>query len=177
MMIPPDIREQVRLRADFACEFCGVRENDAAGLLTIDHFQPKSAGGEDDLENLLYCCMRCNLYKSDYWPAAPDSPVLWNPRLELAAEHFIELDDGILHPLSTTGVFTLQRLRLNRPPLIAYRLNKSRQAEFTRLLEQYQDALRLLDLMQKKLADLAGEQQKLLKEQRDLLKRLLAKPK
>lgn len=177
MMIPPDIREQVRQRADFACEFCGVRENDAAGQLTIDHFQPKSAGGEDSLENLLYCCMRCNLYKSDYWPSTPDSPVLWNPRLEPSTKHFVELDDGMFYPLSTKGAFTLQRLRLNRPPLIAYRLNKSRQAEVTRLLGQYQDALQLLDLMQKKLADLASEQQKLLKEQRDLLKRLLTKSK
>ncbi len=34
------MRELVRQRAHFACEFCGVTETDVGGELTIDHFQP-----------------------------------------------------------------------------------------------------------------------------------------
>ena len=36
------LRNQVRQRAAFACEYCGVNETDTGGLLTIDHFHPKS---------------------------------------------------------------------------------------------------------------------------------------
>jgi 5-methylcytosine-specific restriction endonuclease McrA len=68
MSISSEIREQVRRRANFACEFCGASETDVGGQLTIDHFQPKSKGGNDSLENLLYSCIRCNQYKQDYWP-------------------------------------------------------------------------------------------------------------
>jgi hypothetical protein len=42
MMIKAVVREQVRQRANFACEFCGISEIDAGGELTIDHFQPNS---------------------------------------------------------------------------------------------------------------------------------------
>lgn len=117
MAVEPHIREQVRRRANFACEFCGISETDTGAELTIDHFCPSSKGGDDSLDNLLYSCMRCNQYKLDYWPAHPDEPTLWNPRLEPASAHFVELDDGTLHPLTETGVFTLRCLRLNRPPL------------------------------------------------------------
>jgi HNH endonuclease len=36
--------------------------------LEIDHFQPKSAGGGDELENLIYCCTPCNRHKAMFWP-------------------------------------------------------------------------------------------------------------
>ena len=78
MTITVDIREQVRQRANFACEFCGVTEIDTGGQLTIDHFQPRTQQGSDNLENLVYCCIRCNQYKLDYWPTHANDPVLLN---------------------------------------------------------------------------------------------------
>ena len=71
MTLPPELVEQVRRRANFACEYCGVTETDAGSLLTVDHFQPRSRDGTDDLSNLVYCCPRCNLHKADYWPQKP----------------------------------------------------------------------------------------------------------
>ena len=62
-MISDALRERIRQEADFACEFCGVSEIDVGGELTIDHYQPKTKGGSDQRENLLYSCMRCNQYK------------------------------------------------------------------------------------------------------------------
>jgi 5-methylcytosine-specific restriction endonuclease McrA len=79
MTLPAELVNRVRQRAQFACEYCGVTEVDSAGQLTVDHYRPRSRGGTDTLENLLYCCYRCNLYKADYWPEAPDDPVLWVP--------------------------------------------------------------------------------------------------
>jgi HNH endonuclease len=54
MSISADLCQQVRQRADCACEFCGVREDDAGATLTIDHFQPRSKGGSDAFDNLVY---------------------------------------------------------------------------------------------------------------------------
>lgn len=119
MTVPAVMWEQVRQRAGFTCEFCGVTETDTGGQLTVDHFQPKAKGGTDDLDNLIYCCFRCNQYKHDYWPSAPHESQLWNPRREQASQHFVELDNGHLHPVSAAGAFTIRRLRLNRPPLVA----------------------------------------------------------
>ncbi|HZP82505.1 MAG TPA: hypothetical protein VFB21_12765 [Chthonomonadaceae bacterium] len=39
MTITALLREQVRQRANFACEYCGVTETDTASLLTIDHYR------------------------------------------------------------------------------------------------------------------------------------------
>ncbi|MGH7597087.1 MAG: HNH endonuclease [bacterium] len=167
------IREQVRQRANFACEFCGISETDAGGQLTIDHYQPKGKGGDDGLDNLIYCCARCNQYKLDYWPNRPNDPPLWNPRQEIASQHFLELADGIFHPLTTTGAFTLQRLRLNRPPLVTHRLRKHQEAERARLLTQYRDLARLAEQLLTQQTKLMEEQQRLLKEQRRLLQLLL----
>lgn len=140
MNISETVRLQVRQRADFACEFCGVTETDVGGQLTIDHFRPQSKGGADDVENLLYCCQRCNQYKVDYWPARSDEPVLWNPRRESSDTHLLILADGTLYPITPTGAFTLKRLRLNRPPLIAHRLRKHSQGEEQRLLTRHRDS-------------------------------------
>ena len=107
MTVTAEIREQVRQRANFACEFCGVTETDVGGELTVDHFQPTAKGGNDSPENLFYCCARCNQYKGDYWPTHPGDLSLWNPRREPAAQHFIELDNGTLDDLTATGAFTL----------------------------------------------------------------------
>lgn len=177
MTITSETREQVRQRANFACEFCGVSETDTGGELTADHYQPSTKGGEDSLDNLLYCCSRCNQYKLDYWPTRPNDPPLWNPRLELASQHSLELDDGTLLPLTETGAFTIRRLRLNRPPLVAYRLRKRQRVAELRLLTQYQDLVQLLEQLNTQLSALMEEQRHLLEEQRELLRLLLSRRK
>jgi len=65
MSIPEAVRERVRQRAGFACEYCGVTETDTAGQLTLDHFHPRARGGGDAPDNLIYCCHRCNEYKTN----------------------------------------------------------------------------------------------------------------
>ncbi len=173
MTIAPNVREQVRQRANFACEFCGVTEVDTGGLLTIDHFQPKTRGGGDGLENLVYSCPRCNQYKLDCWPSSDKDLALWNPRLEPAALHFLELDDGIVHSLTIVGSFTIKRLRLNRRPLVAYRLRRKQRTEKIRLLTHYRELVELLEQLNRQMSGLMEEQQELLKEQRELLRLIL----
>ncbi|MFQ5811913.1 MAG: hypothetical protein ACE5I2_01785 [Anaerolineae bacterium] len=100
---------------------------------------------------------------------------MWNPRCEPASQHFLELDDGTLHPLTVTGAFTLKRLRLNRPPLVAYRLRKHQRAEEIRLLTRYRGLVQLLEQLNTQLHVLMEEQRQLLEEQRELLRLLLSR--
>lgn len=173
MAISPEVRLYVRQRAYFACEYCGVSETDTGSELTIDHFQPHTKGGQDDVDNLLYCCARCNQYKADYWPAEANNPVLWNPRQESFETHFLMFSDGKLYAITAIGEFTLNRLRLNRPPLIQHRLRKQRYIEETHLLEQYQQIMDLIEQLQQQQITLLAEQRLLLEQQRALLKLLL----
>jgi hypothetical protein len=172
MSVSKEIREFVRQRAGCACEFCGVSETDTGGELTLDHYHPQTKGGTDEKENLLYCCARCNLYKHDYFPAMPSDPKLWNPRIEPASTHFLELEDGSLSPLTPTGAFTLQRLRLNRPPLVAHRLLKRKSNEESYLLNRYRELLGLLEQVNIQLSAVTEEQHSLLEEQQRLLRLL-----
>lgn len=173
MTISAELRHRIRQHAQFACEYCGVTETDTGGELTVDHFQPQAKGGSDELENLVYCCVRCNQYKVDYWPNQPRDPQLWNPRTETATTHFLRLEDGTLYPLTPTGAFTIRRLRLNRPPLVAYRLRQQRQAEEQRLLIRYRELVELLEQVQRQHLAVLQEHRQLLEEQRKLLRALL----
>ena len=172
-MITLEQREQVRQRANFACEFCGITEIDTGDSLTIDHFQPKTKGGSDNLANLVYCCMRCNQYKLAYWPLQAHETPLWNPRQDTFGQHFLELENGLFHPLTVIGEFTINRLRLNRPLLVAYRSRKQERIKEKQLLKRYEELTQLLELFYQQLSNLTSEQQELLKEQRDLLKLMI----
>ncbi|PSB07128.1 hypothetical protein C7B62_20890 [Pleurocapsa sp. CCALA 161] len=175
MSLTASIREQVRQRAQCACEFCGVNEIDVGGMLTIDHFQPRTKAGSDTLENLVYACIACNQYKQDYWPRTEIAPILWNPRQESASQHFVEQEDGQLTALTPTGVFTIKRLRLNRSQLIAARQRRQQQLQVERLLRRYQELTTLQSRINIQLTDLAIEQQMLLKDQRKWLRILLSR--
>jgi hypothetical protein len=127
MAISPEVRELVRQLADYRCEYCGVSEIDTGGELTIDHFCPTTHGGTDEPANLLYCCMKCNQYKADFWPDAEDIAAgrqLLHPRQENLAIHLIQAADDTLRGLTSRGQFHIERLRLNRPQLVAYRQQK-----------------------------------------------------
>jgi HNH endonuclease len=175
MSLTASTREQVRQRAQCACEFCGVTEIDVGGMLTIDHFQPHTKAGSDTLGNLIYACIACNQYKQDYWPRTEIAPILWNPRQESASLHFVEQEDGQLTALTPTGVFTIKRLRLNRSQLIAARQRRQQHLQVEKLLRRYQELTTLQSRINIQLTDLAIEQQVLLTEQREWLRILLSR--
>jgi hypothetical protein len=172
MTVAPAVLDQVRQQAKSACEYCGVTEADSAGTLTVDHYQPRSRGGTDELDNLLYSCYRCNLYKADYWPEQPGDPALWNPRGQSRSSHFLELADGTLYPTTPVGQFTLRRLRLNRAPLVAYRLRARAVGEEAQLLARYKDLLTLLEQLYEQQAALLTEHRAFLAEQRTWVRAL-----
>jgi hypothetical protein len=133
-------RAALRQLHNFCCAYCGVSETDVGAELTIDHFQPASRGGKDTPANWIYCCFPCNNAKGDYWQ--PDSPQrILHPLHDDLREHIVEQADGTLIGLTVTGRFHIQQLRLNRPALVAHRLEK-RQRELEVL--RHEEVLRSL---------------------------------
>jgi 5-methylcytosine-specific restriction endonuclease McrA len=63
--IPKVIRQAVRNRANFLCEYCHTSEKWQYVMFTIEHVIPVSLGGDDSFENLALSCFVCNRRKSD----------------------------------------------------------------------------------------------------------------
>lgn len=168
-------RQQVRQRAQYRCEFCGVSETDSGAELTVDHFRPSTKGGSDSLGNLVYACNRCNQHKLDYWPETSQQPKLWNPREDAQEKHFVELGSGALEALTDIGEFTIQRLRLNRAPLVEHRKRKRQTAEEVRLLQEYRRLNSVLEQLLAEQANELQEQKRFLVELSSLVKILLDK--
>ena len=118
---------------DFRCGYCGVSETEAGSELTVDHFQPRSQQGADSLANSVYCCIACNIFKGAHWSPGNVRRIL-HPINAPFAPHIEALPDGTLRGITETGRFHLQRLHLNRPALIAHRLDaQERQQERERI--------------------------------------------
>lgn len=127
-------RQTLRARYDFRCGYCGIREIDAGAELTADHFQPRSHGGTDALDNLVYCCHACNEFKGDYWQPASTNRIL-HPLRDNVAEHLIVTGEDTLRPLTATGAFHIQRLHLNRSELVLHR-REQRTLDEDRVMQQ-----------------------------------------
>src|SRR5579871_6225671 len=54
-------RRTIFARDNYTCQYCGSTTKD----LTIDHVSPKHRGGLATWENLVCCCRKCNMKKSD----------------------------------------------------------------------------------------------------------------
>ncbi len=141
--------ESVRQRYHYACGYCAVTETAVGAELTIDHYQPRAAGGTDEIENLVYACMKCNQYKGDFWHNVDDLAqgrrVLHPLRDDLASHLSEDQQTGYLQGLTRTGQFHIALLRLNRPQLIEYRLVRHFQNVLTEkqnLLEQQIEELK-----------------------------------
>jgi HNH endonuclease len=170
MAIGEQTRWFVRRRAGFACEYCGINEIDAGGELCIDHFHSQSQEGSDDPENLVYCCVRCNLHKGSVWRPNQPTRQLWNPRQSSFSEHFELLVTGELNAVTTCGEYTLELLSLNRPQLVQRRLEKLEAEEITSC---HLELLASLTELIRNKKGLRAHQINLLKEHRKLLARSL----
>ena len=129
------------------CGYCSVHETETGATLEIDHFQPRSVDGGDDLDNLVCCCTACNRLKGDFWPAtdAHTTPRrLLHPIRDDLARHLHQEPDCRLTALTPTGAFHLHRLRLNRSPLVALRRTRQKMARLHHSLEIVQAEQRRL---------------------------------
>jgi hypothetical protein len=109
--------------------------------LTVDHHRPRSHGGDNKSENHVYACSRCNEHKGSYWHGAdPPHIRLLDPGREDLTLHLRESADGRLIGMTREGTFFIDKLRLNRAPLVAHRvraqLSVVQAAELSRTREQ-----------------------------------------
>ena len=58
MSITKKLRFEVFKRDGFKCAYCG--KNPPQVTLEVDHIDPKSKGGKDDINNLVSACFDCN---------------------------------------------------------------------------------------------------------------------
>ena len=173
MSLSEETKQFVRRRARFACEYCGVSETSVGGELTIDHFRPQSKDGSDEIENLVYACVRCNLYKGDFWVNNTDQTTLWNPRTEPFENHFGQTENGLLFAFTEKGELTLLTLKLNRPQLIAHRRQQFLQTEERHLLHETQTSVQVLLQLNEEQSKIIRQQELQLEEQQRLLKTIL----
>jgi 5-methylcytosine-specific restriction endonuclease McrA len=61
--ISENIRQHVFAESDHRCEYCLTSRRLIGMPLIIDHIVPRSAGGDDNRENLAAACYRCNEFK------------------------------------------------------------------------------------------------------------------
>ena len=59
------MRQAVAERAAYHCEYCGLPQKFALHAHEPDHIVPHQHGGESQLQNLAWACLRCNRY-SDF---------------------------------------------------------------------------------------------------------------
>lgn len=74
----PFSRENIYLRDDYTCQYCG--EKFSAAELTLDHVFPKSRGGKNSWENIVTCCKHCNGEKADRTPEEAGMVLLNKPK-------------------------------------------------------------------------------------------------
>ncbi len=167
-MTESELRQTVRRAYNFACGYCGVREEDVGSELELDHFKPRSLDGGDELENLVYCCTTCNRIKGDFWADSTAEKRLLHPQQDDLTLHLRQESDGLLTGLTETGKFHLKRLRLNRPPLVALRRARMENARLREELEQSQTTQKELT---EHLQRLDGEIERLYEKINRLLKK------
>jgi len=118
MAISATVRQQVRLRAKFLCEYCHSPEEVSAARFEIDHIQLRSRGGSDSLDNLALACQRCNAHHYNFTqgldPKTFQEVALFHPRQQIWNVHFIWTDNGVkILGVTETGRATVVRFDLN----------------------------------------------------------------
>ena len=61
-------RQNIYLRDNFRCQYCGARVSSQE--LNLDHVIPRSLGGQTTWENIVTCCVPCNVRKGGNTPEA-----------------------------------------------------------------------------------------------------------
>jgi hypothetical protein len=118
-------RRTVRERADDRCECCRLRQEHAPlWRHQIEHIVPRKHRGTDDLTNLAWACVRCNLGKASNLSGRDadtgEIVPLFDPRKQTWDDHFAYEGAEIIG-LTATGRVTVEVLNMNEPRRLALR--------------------------------------------------------
>jgi hypothetical protein len=119
-------REEIREDCLNRCVYCDIHESENGGdeNMNLDHFRPKKYEEfrklENDPNNLVWACHRCNNLKADHWPAI-GTPYTYtskegfiDPFVENYHEYFAIESDGTIKPLKDPANYMISLLHLNR---------------------------------------------------------------
>ena len=142
-------RTHIAIDCHRRCVYCDSTEDEAGGAeaMQIDHFRPESFPEFEHLINdplnLHYSCGRCNLWKSNNWPAR-GTPHTHNgtdgfvdPFSEDRLNYFEIKSDGQIEPLQPPAKYIIGLLNLKREYLRKLREKRLLLAEFKRRREVY----------------------------------------
>ncbi len=120
------LRKIVCERAADCCEYCQMQAMLSHDPFSAEHIIPIAKGGLDDLENLAWACLGCNLFKGIHTQVydllTGDLVPLYNPRTDKWATHFQWIENfSITEGKTPTGRATITRLKLNRIGLVNLR--------------------------------------------------------
>lgn len=122
--VPTELRQLVRERANFCCEYCLLPQSAALHKHEPDHIVPGQHSGETESDNLALSCMRCNRYKGpnvgSFDPQNGELVPFFNPRTQVWQEHFV-LQDAVIIPLTAEARVTIKILRINDPERVMER--------------------------------------------------------
>ena len=108
------------------CVYCDAEAHEVGGAeaMQLDHFRPESYTEYqhliNDPRNLHYTCGRCNLWKSDWWPAIGGegthngSEGFVDPFTENRLDYFEISPDGSIQPLQPPAQYLIRLLHLVR---------------------------------------------------------------
>jgi 5-methylcytosine-specific restriction endonuclease McrA len=120
------LKETLRPRAGFSCEYCHLPEAIAELPFQVDHIVAAQHGGMSTEENLAWACARCNRYKgpnlSGIDPESGKLTRLFNPRTDAWVEHF-SWNDAILTGQTAIGRTTIAVLQINHPEAKSQRVD------------------------------------------------------
>ena len=124
--ISVELRNLVAARANGLCEYCQSQESFATERFSIEHIEPRAAGGLTVAENLALACQGCNGHKAAKAaavdPETQTSVTLFHPRQQRWPEHFAWSEDHLrIIGVTPTGRATVMLLHLNRASLLRLR--------------------------------------------------------
>jgi hypothetical protein len=113
------LRRIVAARANGYCEYCQCPENFATESFTVEHINPRQAGGATVLENLAWSCFGCNGHKhaktQGIDPETSLPSPLFHPRQQTWIDHFGWNNDfSQILGKTPCGRATVAALHLNR---------------------------------------------------------------
>jgi hypothetical protein len=117
-------RAAIAARANYACEYCRLHEEDDGFSFHVEHIIARKHGGGDDRENLAFACQFCNLHKganlSGIDPVRGTIVELFHPRKDAWMDHFA-IGQSYIIGLTSKGRATVRVLAMNDPDRIQLR--------------------------------------------------------
>jgi hypothetical protein len=120
----PLLEREVWVRADHACEYCGMPQAYYRVPFHIDHIVARQHGGKTESTNLALACLHCNSHKgpniAGIDPETGRLTRLFHPRCDRWAAHFAWAE-AVLVGLTPEGRATVAVLAINDPDFVAVR--------------------------------------------------------